>query len=156
MSVTVGEGQRAPAHIRARSRHTITGMKSARFGAAIVLFHLLVNMLHGAAHQRLHIGLTSAETLFVIAVILAAPLVAMILLWTSHERLGLILLALAMAGALVFGLYHHFLEPGPDHVGEQAAGPWATTFAVTSYLLIVTEAIGAYVGLRFLYRRAGE
>jgi len=128
-------------------------MPAARYGTAIVLAHLLVNMVHGAAHQKLQIGLSPAETLFVMAVILVGPLLAMVLLWTSQQRLGLVLLALAMAGSLVFGLYHHFLMTGPDHVGEQAAGPWATTFAVTSYLLLLTESIGTYVGLRFLYRK---
>jgi hypothetical protein len=127
-------------------------MHAARYGTAIVLAHLLVNIVHGAAHQQLHIGLSPAETLFVMAVILVGPLAAMVLLWTSQQRLGLVMLALSMAGSLVFGLYHHFLMTGPDHVGEQAAGLWATTFAVTSYLLLLTEAIGTYVGLRFSYR----
>ncbi|MGA2589014.1 MAG: hypothetical protein ABSH32_03790 [Bryobacteraceae bacterium] len=128
-------------------------MHAARYVTAIVLAHLLVNIVHGAAHQQLHIGLSLVETLFVGVVILACPLLAMVLLWTSQQRLGLILLALSMAGSLVFGLCHHFLMTGPDHVGEQAAGPWATTFAVTSYLLLLTEAIGTDAGIRFLYRK---
>jgi hypothetical protein len=58
-----------------------------------------------------------------------------------------------MAASLVFGLYNHFVVRGPDHVGEQAPGPWGTAFVLTSYLLLLTEAMGIYTGLYFLYRR---
>jgi hypothetical protein len=40
-----------------------------------VLVHLLVNLVHGAAHWELHIDLSAAEMLFVVVVILAGPLV---------------------------------------------------------------------------------
>ena len=87
-----------------------------------------------------------------ILVILAGPLLAMALLWTQWQRLGLGLLALTMAGSLVFGLYHHFVAMGPDHVGAQVAGLWGTTFVVTACLLFLAEALGTYLGVRFLYR----
>jgi len=41
---------------------------------------------------------------------------------------------------------------GPDHVGAQVAGSWGTTFVVTAGLLFLTEAVGTYVGVRYLYR----
>lgn len=141
---------------RRRSARRIAGVNLAQrnrpaavYGTTIVLAHLLVNIVHGAAHRQLSIGLSPAETLFVVTVIVAGPLVAMALLWTSRQRWGSILLLLTMGGALLFGLYHHFVVPGPDHVGEQAAGPWGATFAVTSWLLLLTEAAGAYAGFRF-------
>jgi hypothetical protein len=40
---------------------------------------------------------------------------------------------------------------GPDHVGEQPQGLWARTFALTAYGILVTEGLGIYVGLRFLF-----
>jgi len=40
-----------------------------------------------------------------------------------------------------------------DHVGHQPAGTWATLFAVTAYLLLLTEASGTYMGLRNLSRK---
>jgi hypothetical protein len=124
--------------------------RAARYGTAIVLLHLLVNLLHGVAHRELHIGLSPSETLFVIGVILAGPLLAMALLWTAWQRLGLGLLALTMGGALIFGLYHHFVAMGPDHVAAQVAGLWGITFVVTACALLLTEALGTYVGVRFL------
>jgi uncharacterized membrane protein YoaT (DUF817 family) len=66
---------------------------------------------------------------------------------------GLIFLTVSMAASLVFGLYNHFAVGwGPDHVGEQAPGPWGTAFVLTAYLLFLTEAMGTYMGLYFLYR----
>src|SRR5262249_2488755 len=119
-----------------------------RLATAVVLFHLIVNMVHGTAHAKLNILLGPAGTLFVLIVILILPIVAAILPWTSRQRLGWILLSLSMTGALAFGLYNHFWQMGPDHVGEQAAGAWATWFAITAYLLFLSEATGALLGLR--------
>ncbi len=85
--------------------------------------------------------------LFVAGVILLCPLFAMVLLWGSQKRLGLIILTLSMAASLVFGLYNHFAVRGPDHVGQQAPGSWGAAFVLTAYLWLLTEAIGTYIGL---------
>ncbi|MGC9948169.1 MAG: hypothetical protein ABSF64_17530 [Bryobacteraceae bacterium] len=125
-------------------------MDSARYGTTIVLVNLLVNIVHGAAHLKLHIDLSAAETLFVAIAIVAGPLLAMALLWTRWQRLGFGLLALTMAGSLVFGLYHHFMAMGPDHVGAQVPGFWGTTFVITACLLFLVESVGAFAGVWFL------
>jgi hypothetical protein len=91
---------------------------------------------------------------FVIAVILLAPLLALVLLWTSQKRLGLFLLTVSMAASGVFGLYHHFLVRGEDHVSAQPPGPAGTAFVVTSYLLLLTEALGTVLGLYFLHEKS--
>ncbi len=124
--------------------------RAAVYGTVIVLFHAMVSFVHGIAHSELHIDLSRAESYFVLLVIGLSPLVAMALLWTSWRTPGLVLLTLSMAGSLLFGVYHHFVVMGPDHVGEQVPGLWATTFAITAYGIAVAEALGIYVGLRFL------
>ena len=91
-----------------------------------------------------------------IVVVLALPLIAMGLVWTTKKRLGLILLFVSMFGSLVFGWYHHFLLAGPDHVHAQSMNAWGTTFIVTAYGLLITEAIGASLGIHFLRRAALE
>ena len=126
--------------------------RAAGYGTAIVLVNLVINIVHGAAHLELHIDLSAAEKIFVAVVILAAPLLAMALLWTPRQRAGLGLLALSMAGSLAFGLYHHFVAMGPDHVGAQVAGFWGTTFVATACLLFLAEAVGTYIGVWYLYR----
>jgi len=73
------------------------------------------------------------------------------LVWTTEKRLGLILLSLSMSGSLLFGLYHHFMVMGPDHVRSQPPNPWGLAFVLTAYGLSIAEAIGTYVGVHFLW-----
>jgi len=91
----------------------------------------------------------------VIVVVLVSPLLAMVLVWTARKRLGLILLSISMFGSLLFGLYHHFLVASPDHVRSQPPSPWGIMFVLTAYGLLITEAIGAYVGVHFLWVARG-
>jgi len=88
-------------------------LPAAKYGTSLVLAHLLVNIIHGAAHLKLHIELGPAAMLFVIVVIIVCPLLAMLLLWTSQQRFGLMLLAPSMGASLIFGMYHHFVAMGP-------------------------------------------
>jgi|SRR5215469_1156520 len=125
--------------------------RAAKYTTGVVLAHLLVNIGHGLAHRELRVALPPSGTVFVIVVVLVLPLVAMALVWTTQKRLGLILLSLSMFGALLFGLYHHFLAIGLDHVHSQPVSPWGITFVLTAYLLLITEAIGAYLGIHFLW-----
>ena len=128
---------------------------AAIYGTSLVLVHLLVNIVHGFAHLKLHIELSPPAMLFVIGVIIVCPLVAAsLLLWTSQQRLGLILLALSMAASLHFGIYHHLVAMSPDFVGLQASSLWAVAFAITAYLLLLIEATGIYISVQPLYERS--
>ena len=126
--------------------------QAPRYVTYIVLAHLIVNIAHGLAHRALQIGLTPLGSIFVLVVVLLSPLLAMALVWTSKKQFGLILLSASMCAALIFGLYHHFIVVSPDHVHAQPNNAWGTTFVLTSYALLITEAIGSYVGLHFLRR----
>jgi len=125
--------------------------RAATYTTAIVVAHLLVNIAHGLAHRELRVGLPPSGSVFVIVVVLILPLVAMALIWTAAKRLGFILLSLSMFGSLLFGSYHHFLVVSPDHIHSQPSSEWASTFVLTAYLLLITEAIGTYVGIHFLW-----
>jgi hypothetical protein len=125
--------------------------RSAKYATAIVVVHLLINIVHGLAHRELHVELAPLASIFVIVVVLVSPLIATGLLWTAKKRLGLVLLSLSMFGSLLFGWYHHFLAVSPDHIHSQPSGGWGTTFVLTAYLLLITEAIGTYVGVHFLW-----
>jgi len=118
-----------------------------KYVTVLVVAHLLINIVHGAAHRELHVTLPLAGMLFVIVVILLCPLLALALLWTPQKRLGLLLLTISMAASSVFGLYNHFLVRGGDHVSAQAPGLAGAAFVVTAYLLFLTEALGAALGL---------
>lgn len=123
---------------------------AAKYTTAIVVAHLLVNIAHGLAHRELRVGLPPSGSVFVIVVVLILPLVAMVLVWTAKKRPGLILLSLSMFGSLIFGVYHHFLIASPDHVRSQPLSLSGIAFVETAYLLLITEAIGTYVGIRSL------
>ena len=88
-------------------------------------------------------------------VVLVSPLLAMALVLTAKKRPGLILLSLSMFGSLLFGLYHHFLVASPDQVRSQPASARGIAFVLTAYGLLITEAIGAYVGVHFLWIARG-
>ena len=127
-------------------------MNRARtYATAIVVAHLLVNIAHGLAHHELHVGISLLASLFVIVVVLISPLLALVLLWTVRKRLGLILLSLSMFASLLFGSYHHFLTVSLDHVRSQPPSPWGLAFVLTAHGLLITEVIGTYIGVHFLW-----
>jgi len=115
-----------------------------------VLVHLVVSMVHGVAHTQANVPLSLAANLFVYIVILAGPLIGLALTWWT-PRLGGWLIALSMAGSLVFGLVNHFVLTSPDHVAH-VDPQWRSLFATTAVLLAVTEALGVVLAARFLAR----
>lgn len=126
-----------------------TADQPARAGAAlaaIVIVHLLVSFVHGAAHSGAHVALGPGGTLFVYVVILAGPLVGLAVAW-RQPQIGAAVVALTMAGSLVFGLVNHFIIQGTDHVAHVAVA-WRSLFASTAALLVVIEAAGTVIGLR--------
>lgn len=122
------------------------------FAIATIVVHLAVNVLHGLAHQRLAIEISPAENVFVVLVILIAPLVAGVLLLTRAYRLGAWVLVVSMAGGLAFGIYKHFMAAGPDHAFGLPHSEWALVFQVTAVLLVLTEALGCWAGIQVLSR----
>ena len=112
-----------------------------------VLAHLVVNLLHGRAHESLGVGLNTFQNVYVITVILIAPLIAMLLLWTRHARTGLLLLVISMASSLIFGAIYHYVVVSPDHVSHLPPGDAQGMFRTTALLLILTELFGVIVGL---------
>ena len=122
--------------------------------AAIVLIHLIVSFVHGAAHTGARVFLPLAGNLFVYIVILAGPLAGLVLsVW--RPQAGAALVSLTMAGAFAFGVINHFIIPGSDHV-THVARDWQSLFATTAVLLAIIEAAGTAVGFRLARRRAGR
>ncbi len=55
-----------------------------------------------------------------------------------------------MGISLAFGIYKHYVAPGPDRIGGQGSGLWGVLFVITALLLAITECVGTYIGLHFL------
>jgi hypothetical protein len=120
----------------------------SKYGTAIVVIHALLAMVHGSAHTHLGISLNLGQNLFVVIVIMLAPLVSMILLWTRLRRLGAAVLFLSMAGSLVFGVAYHFVVVSNDHLLHLPAGDWQVVFQATAVLLFISEICGCWIGAR--------
>lgn len=112
-----------------------------------VLAHLIIVLFHGSAHTQLKVDLALWQTAFVLIVIVIAPPLAAILIWTRFSQFGFVLLSLAMGAALIFGVYFHYLNISPDHVSHLPPGDVQGSFRLTALLLAITEAIGLTIGL---------
>jgi hypothetical protein len=112
-----------------------------------VLAHLVVSIVHGRAHDRLVVGLSPWQNIYVMTVILVAPLIAMALIWTRYAYTGLVLLVISMAGSLIFGIAYHYVVISPDHVSHLPPGDAQGLFRTTALLLVLTEVFGVAVGM---------
>ena len=88
----------------------------------LVAIHLVASLWHGSAHTQLAIDLPPEKTFFVYIVILIAPIVAAVLVWTRYITIGLLVFFLSMLGALLFGAYHHYVLVSPDNISHLPAG----------------------------------
>lgn len=130
----------------------IESNRIASLGVIIVMLHFIVSVVHGAAHLNLHIDLNLWQTVYVLVVITALPLVSGFLLW-RRARSGFLLLVLSMLGSLIFGGYYHFIVIGADNVASLGSHSWAAPFQVTAVLLATTEAGGVLTGAAGLLTR---
>jgi hypothetical protein len=122
---------------------------AAAWAIVIVFVHLAINLAHGMAHGRLEIGLDVIQKIFVFTVIFVTPLIAAYFLWKRRARVGGPILGTSMAGALAFGIYFHFVLPGPDNVSTgapAAVASWHKIFVATAYALAIVQALGALLG----------
>ena len=112
-----------------------------------VLVHLVVSIVHGNSHERLSVGLSTWQNTFVLIVVVLAPLIAMVFIWTRYARAGLVVLVISMAASLIFGVVYHYVVISPDHVSHLPPGDAQGLFRTTALLLVVTELFGVAVGL---------
>jgi hypothetical protein len=80
-------------------------------------------------------------------VVLLTPMVAAVLLWTEFDRIGSWLLLSSIAGALLFGIYNHFIAISPDHVSQVSFAGWGLLFQVTAILIVIVDGLGSGFGV---------
>ena len=119
--------------------------------AVVVIVHMLVVFVHGAAHKQLSVELPAWAGIYVLCIVGVGPVAGLLLLRSSRQRTGATLLFTTMSGALLFGLWKHFVAHGPDHVMDLEAGAWRVPFQATAVLLAVSELAGAVVAFRPYY-----
>ena len=118
---------------------------------ALAAMHLLVTLWHSGAHAELHVDLPPLKLAYAWAVIVIAPPLAALLLWTRFAGAGAWLFTLAMIGAFLFAAYHHYVLVSPDNIahlpeGSDAAHARFVDSAAVSALLELGAAVyGAFV-----------
>jgi len=116
--------------------------------AVVAIVHLVVCLVHGAAHARAQIPMSQAANIFVFVVILAGPMLGLSLLWRVERAAGWVI-ATTLAASFVFGVVNHFLLIGPDHVAH-VVHHVRPAFTMTAGLLALTEAVGAGMAARLV------
>ena len=135
----------------------LLGMKSTQdrrwtWLAGVVIAHLAISFVHGAAHAQANIPMSRLANLFVFVVIVAGPLFG--LAWALRSRrTGAWLIAITMAASLVFGFVNHFVLSTADHVSH-VEPRWQPLFATTAVLLAITEALGFVLAIRVARERS--
>ena len=125
---------------------------------AAVIVHLVASLWHGSAHTHLGIELSTQQTLFVYLVIIIAPVIAAILVWTHYVSIGLWVSFLAMLGSFLFGVYHHYVLVSPDNISHLPLGtPQSHSQFITSAgVIALIELASALYGAFCLGRNYGQ
>ena len=119
----------------------------AWIGTLVVAANAAFLTVHTIAHFQLDILLGPLANLYVVVVIIIAPILAVVLLWTGPQRPAACLLFFSMLGSFLFGGYHHFIADSRDHVAQVPASAWGTAFIVSAVAMAVIELAGCAVGL---------
>lgn len=116
-----------------------------RLVSGIVLAHVGVNLAHGLPHGAVPVPLADWQNLFVVVVVVGAPLAGLWMIRRERVRVGAAALLAGGLGSVLFGTYYHFFSATPDNVAN-VTGAWALPFLLTavgiSLLAVATAAAG--------------
>ena len=124
-----------------------------RYGILVVLAHIIVNGLHGIAHQQAEVSISDLQSAYVFLVIFVAPIAAAVMLSFNRpkkmQRGGAWLLLVSMLGSLLFGFAYHIVLPSSDNIFTVMQGPSldnAIFFTSTAILLVMIDGLGSWIG----------
>jgi amino acid permease len=129
-------------------------MPIVRYAILVVLAHIVMNVVHGIAHQQLGVSISDFQSAYVLLVTLMAPIVAVIiLLFLNKTKIvlgGAWLLLVSMLASLLFGIVYHIVIPSPDNIFAVMQNPslYSVVFTSTATLLLIIEGIGTWVGAK--------
>ena len=89
--------------------------------AVLVAGLTAVGVVHGTAHVMVGVTPSVGDLAFIIAVVLAARLAALLLRVGGSRRGADLLLLASMIGSLAYGVGNHYVLAGPDSVWAPAA-----------------------------------
>lgn len=117
----------------------------------VAILHAAVTVIHGAAHFALQILPPVLDTLFIVVVIIALPILSVLFIRRAIRARWSYLIA--FAASFAYGALSHFVLPGVDNAFSVSASAWATTFQATTFLLAILEVLGAAIGVGLVFRR---
>jgi hypothetical protein len=126
-------------------------LREAWWVIGLVGLHAAVALAHSGAHLALTILPPAVDEIFIVLVIGVAPILALPFVLRG-SRVGMGMLALAMAASWLYGAIHHFVLAGEDHVMALNAGAWQATFTITAAALFGLEAGGAFLAAWLCWR----
>ena len=121
----------------------------------LVALHALVTAWHAYAHAGLAVTLSPREDAFVYVVIVLAPVVAGLLVWTRYAKIATWVFFLSMLASFLFGAFHHFVTVSADHVLHLPSGSPhdRSAFVASAVALAVLELGSALYGAASLRAR---
>lgn len=129
-------------------------MPIVRYAILVVLAHIVINGIHGIAHQQLGVSISDFQSAYVFLVTLVAPIVAVImLLFLNKPKIllgGAWLLLVSMLASLLFGIVYHIVIPSSDNIFTVMQNPslYSVAFTSTAILLLIVESVGTWVGAK--------
>jgi hypothetical protein len=129
-------------------------MPIVRYAILVVLTHIVINAIHGIAHQQLGVSISDFQSAYVFIVTLVAPIVAVImLLFLDKPKIllgGAWLLFVSMLASLLFGIVYHIVIPSSDNIFTVMQNPslYSVVFTSTAVLLLIVEGVGTWVGAK--------
>ena len=129
-------------------------MPIVRYAILVVLAHIVINAIHGIAHQQLGVSISDFQSAYVFIVTLVAPIVAVImLLFLDKPKIllgGAWLLFVSMLASLLFGIVYHIVIPSSDNIFTVMQNPslYSVVFTSTAVLLLIVEGVGTWVGAK--------
>jgi hypothetical protein len=129
-------------------------MPIVRYAILVVLAHIIINGIHGIAHQQLGVSISDFQSAYVFLVTLVAPIAAVImLLFLKQPKIllgGAWLLLVSMLASLLFGIVYHIVIPSSDNIFTVMLNPslYSVVFTSTAILLLIVEGIGIWVGAK--------
>jgi hypothetical protein len=129
-------------------------MPIVMYAILVVLAHIVINVIHGIAHQQLGVSISDFQSAYVFLVTLVAPITAAIMLLFLNkpkiQRGGAWLLLVSMLASLLFGIIYHMVLPSSDNIFTvmQNSSLYGVVFTSTATLLLIVEGVGTWVGAK--------
>jgi hypothetical protein len=129
-------------------------MPIVRYAILVILAHIIINGIHGIAHQQLGVSISDFQSAYVFLVTLVSPIAAVImLLFLNKPKIllgGAWLLLVSMLASLLFGIVYHIVILSSDNIFTVMQNPslHSVVFTSTAILLLIVECVGIWVGAK--------